>query len=134
MSKKPASAGKIVGITCVSMVGLLVVLPLLTVLLSNLGLLGDIGSPVLLAALVVGVVLIIRSSRKRDALRQLEAPVAPVTQVATQVARPTAVASTGGELPTTVCPHSFNAEDRRSGSLSAWSCSARLPFKCGAGL
>jgi hypothetical protein len=127
MSKKPASAGKIVGITCGSMFGLLIVLPLLTVLLSNLGLVGDFGSPVLLAALVVGVVLIIRSSRKRDALRQLEVPVAPVTQVAPQVARPTAVASTGGELPTTVCQHSFNAEDLK-GKTSV-TCPCGFTFK-----
>jgi len=130
MSKKPASAGKIVGITCGSLFGVFVLLPILGSLFISLGFGGGPGSLLFFVALGVGIFLLIRSSRRRDALRQVEVPVAPVapeSRVFTRVATPTAVASTGGELPTTVCAHSFNAEDLK-GKTSV-TCPCGFTFK-----
>ncbi len=109
MAKQPASAGKIVAITCGSMVAAVIVLPSLLSLLFIGG--GGAGSLFVLGAVIVGIVLIIRNNKKNQALSQTQIPVAPVAQVAPRVATPTAIASSGGELPTTVCQHSFNAED-----------------------
>ncbi|MFZ4117365.1 MAG: hypothetical protein ACOYKO_02620 [Rhodoluna sp.] len=127
MTKKPASAGKIVAITCGSLFGLFVLLPILSSLLLFGGFGGNFGSLVLYAAIGVGVYLLIRRSKRKNATLQVEVPVAPVTQVAYQAATPTAVASTGGDLPTTVCEHSFTAEELK-GKTSV-TCPCGFTFK-----
>ena len=125
MAKQPASAGKIVAITCGSIVAAVIVLPSLLSLLFLGG--GGAGSLFVLGAVIVGIVLIIRNNKKNQALSQTQIPVAPVAQVAPRVATPTAVASSGGELPTTVCQHSFNAEDLK-GKTSV-TCPCGFTFK-----
>jgi len=111
MSKKPASAGKIVGITCGSIFGALVILPSLIAMLSFSGL-GGLGS-LLYPAVIVGVILLVIRSRKRARefptfeTPQTPAPAAYVAPVTT------APESTLGGIryDTTVCPHSFSAAD-----------------------
>jgi hypothetical protein len=107
MSEKGMSAGKIVVITCGSLFGLIVVLPLLTFFLTTLGF--GLEQPIL-ALLIAGLVIfLVRRNNKLRGRGLVDPPV-----VAAQVtARQTISQSTqmGGDIPTTVCQHSFSATD-----------------------
>ena len=107
MSEKGMSTGKIVGITCGSLFGLFVVLPLLTFFAPFLGFgLEQLIFPLLIAGLVIFLV------RRNNKLRGRGVVAPPVT--AAQVAAPqtnSQPTQMGGDIPTTVCQHSFSAED-----------------------
>ena len=107
MSKQPASAGKIIGITCGSLFAVFVILPIAGMLLSFVGF--DLFSFVV-PLLVVGLVvfLILRDRKKRYAPLIAQA-MEPVPTVSAQAAPQQTFV--GGDIPTTVCQHSFSAED-----------------------
>ena len=108
MSKKPASAGKIIGITCGSLFAVFVILPIASFLWSNwfgFDLLSFV-VPLLVVGLVV--FLILRDRKKRWAPLIAQA-MEPVPSVSAQAAPQQTFV--GGDIPTTVCQHSFSAED-----------------------
>jgi hypothetical protein len=107
MSEKGMSAGKIVGITCGSLFGVFVVLPLLAMFLPFLGFgLEQLIFPLLIAGLVI--FLVRRNNKLRGGV------VVATPKVAARVAAPqtnSQPAQMGGDIPTTVCQHSFSAAD-----------------------
>ena len=110
MSKQPASAGKIVGITCGSLFAAFILLPSL-VALAGFGFV-DVGSIVWTLLIAGGVIFLIRRDRKKRYAPGSEYQTQPdVTAAPVTAAAPTPVSSSGGALATTVCQHSFNPED-----------------------
>jgi len=113
MSKKPASAGKIVGITCASIFGAVVILPgiLTTLVFSGFGGLSSWLFPILIGLVVF---LVIRSRRRSREAANLGYPTqsqpAPAAYSAPIAAAPEPI-QTSGMYATTVCQHSFSAED-----------------------
>jgi hypothetical protein len=103
------SAGKIVGLTCGSLIGLFVLLPLASFFVSNLGF-GYGGESAIYVLLIAAVVVWIVRRSKRSKIDNLV--VTPTVRV--QAATPQLNAQpiqTSGDIPTTVCQHSFSAED-----------------------
>ncbi len=105
MSKQPMSAGKIVGITCSSLLGVFVLLPLFFSMFAFGG-----GSSSVLPLVVVGLIVffILRNRKKKNEI-PVQVVAEPVRAVSAQ--KPTTSSYVGGDIPTTVCQHSFNAED-----------------------
>lgn len=113
MSKKPASAGKIVGITCASIFGAAVVLPGIITYLAFSGY-GGLGS--LVYPIVIGLVvfLVIRSRRKSKEFSEFgsltQAEPSPAAYSVPVEIEPQPVQA-GERYDTTVCQHSFSATD-----------------------
>ncbi len=104
--KQPLSAGKIVGITCGSIFALVVLLPALAMAVNF----GGGNNATLVTSVVVGLVVlgIVRASRKKSKSLEVPAPSyqsAPAPQVQSQPIQ------ASGDYPTTVCQHSFSADD-----------------------
>jgi hypothetical protein len=115
---KNMGAGKIIGITCGSLVALFVLLPMLGYFLSF----GGLGLDQLLVPLVV-VGLVIYYVR-RNKSRKSDDFVAPPA-VSAQVANPQPISQpipTSGDIPTTVCQHSFSAADLEGKATIACPC------------
>ena len=106
MSKQPMSAGKIVGITCGSLLGVFVLLPMFFSMVAF----GGVSSTSILPLLGVGLILyyILRNRKKKNEL-PVQVVAEPVRAVSAQ--KPTTSSYVGGDIPTTVCQHSFNVED-----------------------
>ena len=113
MSKKPASAGKIVGITCASIFGAFIVLP---GILASLAFSGIDGLTSLVYPIVIGLIvfLVIRSRRRSREAANLGYPTesqpAQAAYSAPIAAAPEPI-QTSGMYATTVCQHSFSADD-----------------------
>ena len=125
MSKQPLSAGKIVGITCGSLLGVFVLLPLFFSLLAF----GGAGSSTSILPLVgVGLILyfILRNRRKNNEI-PVQVVASPVPAVSAQ--KPTTSSYVGGDIPTTVCQHSFNAEDLANKTTVTCPCGYKFKTK-----
>jgi hypothetical protein len=124
MSKKGMSTGKIVGITCGSLFGLFVVLPLLAVFFPFLGFgLQQLIFPLLIVGLVIFLV-------RRDKLRGRGLVDPPV--VAAQVTAPQTISQStqmGGDIHTTVCQHSFSAADLEGKATVTCPCGYKFKTK-----
>jgi len=107
MSKKPASAGKIIGITCGSLFGVFVVLPIASMFFSFAGF--DFLSsvvPLLIVGLVLFLILRNRNKGVETSVAQVSEPVRTVS-----AQQPTQHNYVGGSIATTVCQHNFSPED-----------------------
>ena len=126
MAKKPYSTGKIIGITCGSIFGFFVILPLLTIALNLTGVDSSVVSWVVLLGVAAAVILIIRRQAKKPAPELEAAPVAaPVMMQPQQVP----VVSTGGNYVTTVCQHSFSAEELAGKATISCPCGYKFKTK-----
>lgn len=125
MSKQPLSAGKIVGITCGSLLGVFVLLPLFFSMVAF----GGAGSSTsILPLVVVGLILyfILRNRRKNNEI-PVQVVAAPVTAASAQ--NPTTSSYVGGDIPTTVCQHSFNSEDLANKTTVTCPCGYKFKTK-----
>ena len=109
MSNKGMSAGKIVGITCGSLVGFFVLLPMFFFFVSNLGF-GYGGESAIYLLLIAGVVVWLVRRNKRSKIDNLVVTPSVSAQVATPQPNVQPIQSSG-DIATTVCQHSFSAED-----------------------
>jgi len=109
MSNKGMSAGKIVGITCGSLVGFFVLLPMFFFFVSNLGF-GYGGESAIYLLLIAGVVVWLVRRNKRSKIDNLVVTPSVSAQVATPQPNVQPV-QTSGDIATTICQHSFSAED-----------------------
>jgi hypothetical protein len=103
------SAGKIVGITCGSLVGFFVLLPMLFFFVSNLGF-GYGGEGAIYLLLIAAVVVWLVRRNKKSKIDNLVVTPNLKAQVATPQPKVQPI-QTSGDIPTTVCQHSFSEED-----------------------
>jgi hypothetical protein len=125
MSKQPPSAGKIIGITCGSIFAVLVLLPALA--FSNFGFGTGLINLLLPAAVIVGVILIVRNNRKIKAGFDSAQQQAVVPPQAVASAQPTYSAPVATGYPTTVCQHVFTLEELKG--KTSISCPCGYTFK-----
>jgi hypothetical protein len=103
------SAGKIVGITCGSLVGFFILLPMFFFFVSNLGF-GYGGEGAIYLLLIAAVVVWLVRRNKKSKIDNLVVTPNLKAQVATPQPKVQPI-QTSGDIPTTVCQHSFYEED-----------------------